>query len=202
MVTPGQRLPDDWYPGVIPDNVEIGPRAHVETSFSFLLYRSEAACGVRLGTASSTYIGTMFDVGPRGTVDIGSHTLVNGARIIADDRVEIGSHGLISWNVVIMDTYRFSVDPDQRATELLRAGAGQPAVLSGDAPARPVRIGDNVWIGFDVVILPGVTIGDGAVVGARSVVDSDVEPFTVVAGNPAQPLRRLDPWRPSAEVLA
>ena len=99
-----------------------------------------------------------------------------------------------------MDSYRFSVDPDRRAAELLRASVGQPAVLSGDGPAHAVHIGDNVWLGFDVVILPGVTIGEGAVVGARSVVDSDIEPFTVVAGNPARAVRRLDPWRPTAEV--
>jgi acetyltransferase-like isoleucine patch superfamily enzyme len=50
----------------------------------------------------------------------------------------------------------------------------------------PVTIGDDVMIYSDVVILPGVTIGDGAVVAVRSVVTGDVEPYTVVAGVPAR----------------
>ena len=55
---------------------------------------------------------------------------------------------------------------------------------------KPVVIGNDVWIGSRVTILPGVTIGDGAVIGASSVVTKDVEPYTVVAGNPAEIIKR------------
>lgn len=51
-------------------------------------------------------------------------------------------------------------------------------------------VGNDVWIGQNATILPGVRIGDGAIIGLGSVVGSDVEPYTVVAGNPARPLRR------------
>jgi virginiamycin A acetyltransferase len=51
-------------------------------------------------------------------------------------------------------------------------------------------IGNDVWIGQNAVILPGVHIGDGAIIGANSVVGSDVDPYTVVVGNPAKPLRK------------
>ena len=51
-------------------------------------------------------------------------------------------------------------------------------------------IGNDVWIGQNAVILPGVHIGDGAIIGANSVVGSDVDPYTVVAGNPAKTLRK------------
>ena len=68
-----------------------------------------------------------------------------------------------------------------------------------------VVIGNNVWIGLHVIILPGVKIGDGAIIGAGSVVTKSVEPFTIVAGNPAKPIRKRfsekninkilkDPW--------
>jgi acetyltransferase-like isoleucine patch superfamily enzyme len=57
---------------------------------------------------------------------------------------------------------------------------------------RPIRIGRNVWIGFDACVLPGVTIGEGSIVGARSVVFADVAPWTLVAGNPARVIRALD----------
>jgi len=53
-----------------------------------------------------------------------------------------------------------------------------------------VIIGNDVWVGAEAVITSGVTIGDGAVVGMRSLVTRDVPPYTIVAGNPARPLRR------------
>ena len=51
-------------------------------------------------------------------------------------------------------------------------------------------IGNDVWIGQNAVILPGVHVGDGAIIGANSIVGSDIEPYTIVAGNPAKPIRK------------
>ncbi|MEH1975656.1 MAG: DapH/DapD/GlmU-related protein [Nostoc sp.] len=56
-----------------------------------------------------------------------------------------------------------------------------------------VIIGDRVWIAYRAIILPGVTIGEGAVVGAGSVVTKDIEPYTVVAGNPARFIKKRSP---------
>jgi carbonic anhydrase/acetyltransferase-like protein (isoleucine patch superfamily) len=186
----GRTLSWDWYPGIIPGNVEVDETAYVETTFSFHLFRSEQPVGVRIGRGASTYLGTMFDVGPRGRVRVGEYALVHGARILCDEEVEIGDYALVSWNVVLMDTYRVPFDPGERRRELGRVPGRSPRHLAGGKP-RPVRLGRNVWIGFDACVLPGVTIGEGAVVGARSVVAEDVPPFTVVAGNPARVVRRL-----------
>jgi maltose O-acetyltransferase len=57
----------------------------------------------------------------------------------------------------------------------------------------PITIADDAWIGAGAVILPNVHIGKGAIVGANSVVTSDVAPLTIVAGLPARPVRALDP---------
>ena len=56
-----------------------------------------------------------------------------------------------------------------------------------------ITVGNDVWIGFEAVILSGVTIGDGAVVGARAVVTEDVPPYTIVGGVPAKPIRKRFP---------
>lgn len=53
-----------------------------------------------------------------------------------------------------------------------------------------IIVGNDVWIGYEAVILSGVTIGDGAIIGARAVVTKDVEPYTIVAGVPARPIRK------------
>jgi carbonic anhydrase/acetyltransferase-like protein (isoleucine patch superfamily) len=191
-----RTLPWDWYPGVIPDNVIIDEGAYVETSFSFFLYRSQASVGVHIGRGASTYLGTMFDVGARGQVSLGEYALVHGARIVCDAEIRIGDYALISWNVVLMDTYRLPLDPGARRLELERASKLPRRFLEADVPARPITIGRNSWIGFDACVLPGVTIGEGAIVGARSVVVEDVAPYTVVAGNPARVIRHLGALEP------
>ena len=117
---------------------------------------------------------------------------MHGARIICDAEITIGDYALISWNVVLMDTYRLPFDAPTRRRELEAMPLGDRHVcLEGSSTPRPIRIGRNVWIGFDACVLPGVTIGEGSIVGARSVVSEDVPPFTVVAGNPARIIRRL-----------
>jgi len=61
----------------------------------------------------------------------------------------------------------------------------------GDLPYKgDTVIGNDVWIGYEALVMPGVHIGDGAIVSSRSVVVSDVEPYTIVGGNPAKPIRR------------
>src|SRR3989442_9146844 len=102
----GRTLAWDWYPGTIPEGVRIDDTAYCETTFSFYFYRSQLPRGVEYGRGASTYLGTMFDVGPRGRVKLGECALVHGARIICDAEVLIGDYALISWNVVLMDTYR------------------------------------------------------------------------------------------------
>jgi acetyltransferase-like isoleucine patch superfamily enzyme len=134
----------------------------------------------------------MFDVGPRGSVSIGDFSLVHGAWFICDSRIEVGDYALISWNVVFMDTYGVSHDPGIRRKYLEHLSLDPNRRMPRHASAKPIRIGRNVWIGFDCVVLPGVTIGDGSIVGARSVVAENVPPFTVVAGNPARVIRELE----------
>lgn len=190
---PARTLPWDWYPGMIPENVVIDETAYVETTFSFYLYRSQEPVGVRIGRGASTYLGTMFDVGPHGRVSLGQYALVHGARIICDSEIVISDYALISWNVVLMDTYRLPVDPEERRRELELLPTRHHRQLAAEVPALPIHIQRNVWIGFDSCVLPGVTIGEGSVVGARSSVIEDVPPYTVVAGNPARIVRRLDP---------
>jgi acetyltransferase-like isoleucine patch superfamily enzyme len=193
----GRTLAWDWYPGTIPENVVIDDTAYVETSFSFYLFRSQLPVGVKYGRGASTYLGTMFDVGPAGRVELGQYALVHGARVICDAEVIIGDYALISWNVVFMDTYRLPLAVPDRRKELERVPARRLRVAAADVPAQPIRLERNVWIGFDACVLPGVTIGEGSIVGAKSVVTQMVPPYTVVAGNPARVIRQLDPDRRS-----
>lgn len=181
----------DWFPGTIPENVFIDETAYIETTFSFQFFRSQRPRAVELGRGASTYLGTMFDVGLNGHVKLGDYALVHGARIICDSEVLIGDYALISWNVVLMDSYRVPMNGRERRREMELVPTREKRLASAAVEAKPIHIERNVWIGFDACVLPGVTIGEGSIVGARSVVTQVVPPFTIVAGNPARIVREI-----------
>lgn len=201
-MTGTRKLEWDWFPGTIPENVVIPDTAYVETSYSFHFFRSRLPQAVRYGRGASTYLGTMFDLGPEARVTLGDFALVHGARIICDAEISIGDYALISWNVVLMDTYRMPLDPVPRRQELECLPQRPMRIAAARVAAHPIRIGNNVWIGFDACVLPGVTIGEGSIVGARSVVTASVPPYTIVAGNPARVIREISPEERSSHVVS
>lgn len=135
----------------------------------------------------------------QGEVQIGERTFINaGTSIISRQRITIGSDVTIAWGCTIYDHNSHSMDWQQRAADIRQqAGdhrAGRNMVHGknwGAVKSRPIVIEDKAWIGLDCTILNGVTIGEGAIVGAGSVVRDNVEPWTVVAGNPAVLIKRL-----------
>jgi lipopolysaccharide O-acetyltransferase len=112
--------------------------------------------------------------------------LNDGVHITAIEHVEIGSNTLIASRVFISDHNhgRYNLEDVNSLPEI--PPINRPLV------SIPVKIGCNVWIGEQVCILPGVTIGDGAIVGAGSVVTKDVPARSIVAGNPAKIIRIFD----------
>jgi acetyltransferase-like isoleucine patch superfamily enzyme len=190
MSTP-RTLSWDWFPGTVPENVLIGEGAYIETTFSFRFLRSRRDPAVEYGRGASSYLGTMFDLGTAGRVKIGEYALVHGARIICDSEITIGDYALISWNVLLMDTYRVPFNAAERRRELELIPTRAMRVACAEVEAKPIHIARNVWIGFDACVLPGVQIGEGSIVGARSVVTQSVPPFTIVAGNPARIIREI-----------
>jgi acetyltransferase-like isoleucine patch superfamily enzyme len=184
-------LATDWYPGTIPANVTWDPTAYVGSSYSFGRFRSEEWVAVRVGRAASLCDGAVLDVGPHGRVTIEDHAIVTEtARIVCDGEITVGEYALIAWNALVMDTYRWPFDASARAQALTSLPREMPRLAPG-GDVRPVRIGRNAWIGFEACVLPGVDVGEGAVVAARSVVVENVPAYAVVAGNPARVVRHL-----------
>jgi len=182
----------DWWPEPIPSNVEFGEGFYCETAQIFRKLQSKKPRAVIIGRHVSCYAGCSFAIGENGNCTIGDFTLLNGALIMAEENIEIGSHCLVSWNVGIADSDFHPLEPAQR---LIDAQALAPYFKH--RPARPklktapVKIADNVWIGMNAVILKGVTIGENSVVAAGSVVTKNVEANTIVAGNPAVVVKKF-----------
>jgi acetyltransferase-like isoleucine patch superfamily enzyme len=188
-----RHVEHDWWKEPIPPNVEWGEGFYCETAQVFRFLRNRKSGAIKIGDHCSIYAGCSFSVGVEGRVTVGDFTLLNGALVMCEEKIDIGSHCLISWNVGMADSDFHPLDPAQR---LIDARAVAPFLK--DRPPRPklktvpVKICDNVWIGMNAVILKGVTIGENSVVAAGAVVTKTVEPNVVVAGNPAVIVRRFE----------
>jgi chloramphenicol O-acetyltransferase type B len=158
------------------------------------------------------------EVRARGRVDYGIGTY-GAPKILEyaydDSRLTVGSYTSIAANVTIMLGGNHPMDrvttlPIRILWDLPGAGDDGYPSTKGDT-----RVGSDVWIGHEALILSGVTIGDGAVIAARAVVTKDVEPYAIVAGNPARvisfrhtpeqrdALRAIAWWNwPEAQILA
>jgi acetyltransferase-like isoleucine patch superfamily enzyme len=114
-------------------------------------------------------------------IRIGGGTFLNiGVMVAALELVEIGDHCMFANGCFISDgSHRFD-DPDK------------PVPWQGFTTKGPTRIGDNVWCGAHAVITSGVTIGERSVIGANSVVTTDIPPFSIAAGAPARVLRTIE----------
>ncbi len=193
----GHRVAHDWFPGRLPSNVILGRDVYIDTTYGFTTFASEQQPGLVLGDATGAYDRASFVVGPRGRVTVGAYTVLNGIYIVCQERVEIGSHALLAWGAVITDSWCAGDVPGAATIEarraVLRAAAAHPdrQLPALDVP-RPVTIGDNVWVGFDAVIMPGVTLGRGCVVASKCVVTEDVPPYAVIAGSPPRIVRMLE----------
>lgn len=167
-------LEHDWYPAALPSNMTVGDGSWVWSSYGFIHYRSRRPLGVRIGDHTGVYETTFFGLGPSGEVRIGDYCTVVGVTFCTNHRVQIGNHSFLSKPITIADSFA--------AVPLLDLPAD--AVDADADVATAVSIGDNVWIGAGVVLLPGAHVGDGAIVGAATVVDREVPAYAVVAGNP------------------
>ena len=124
-----------------------------------------------------------------GNIQIGSRTFVGRSHLVCYRSLMIGDDVIMSWGITIVDHDSHSIDWANRRNDIGEWSKGRKDWAH--VAHAPVFIADKAWIGFNVSILKGVTIGEGAVVGACSVVTRDIPPYSVVVGNPAKIVRSL-----------
>lgn len=113
-----------------------------------------------------------------------------GAGIVIGNNAGIGVNASIQGPLTIGNDVMMGPDVIIYTRNHKMADLTRPIRTQGEAEARPVRIGDDVWIGARVIILPGVSIGKGSVIGAGAVVTKDVPEYSVVGGVPAKVIRK------------
>jgi len=155
------------------------------------------------GTASRVHIGDrcmirghLFVPPHGGRIVLGDDCFVGPeTRIWSAAGITIGRNVLISHQVNIHDNDSHSQDPMIREIHFRAIRTRGHPSHAPDIAAAPISIGDHAWIGYGASVLKGVTIGEGAIVAARSVVTRDVPPRSVVAGFPAQVVKDISTLR-------
>jgi acetyltransferase-like isoleucine patch superfamily enzyme len=132
-----------------------------------------------------------------GKITIGDRTFIGGGTFICIDEIDIGSDVMFSWGCTVSDNNSHSHIWSERKNDVLLWKKGIDEKKIGaykdwtNVKKSKITIKDKAWIGFNSIILKGVTIGEGAIVGAGSVVTKDVPAWTIVAGNPAKIIREI-----------
>ena len=136
--------------------------------------------------------GVMITERENSLIDIGNNVFVGGNTIFdCVERILIEDDVLISYGCLIADSDNHNIHYKIRKNDLMdwvKDGGHDWATTV----TKPVHVGKGVWIGARAIVLKGVTIGEGAVVGAGSVVTRDVPCYTLVAGNPARVIRKIE----------
>ena len=127
-----------------------------------------------------------------GSITIGDNSSIGElSRIVSGFRIHIGSRVMIAHNVNVLDNNSHPIEANLRHEDFMDAYS--KGMSDYDLSGKEILIEDDVWIGFNCIVLKGVTIGRGAIIGAGSVVTKDVAPWTVNVGNPLRCVAVLDP---------
>ena len=146
-------------------------------------------CRLTIGSGSIVEAAVIFDR-PGAAVRIGERTFIGASTLVCAEGIEVGDDVLVSWGCTIVDHNSHALGWKDRARDVGQWYEGRKDWTVVERAA--VRIGNKAWIGFNAIVLKGVSIGEGAIVGAGAVVTRDVPAFTIVAGNPARPIRELE----------
>lgn len=137
---------------------------------------------------------------PAAKVTIGNRVYMGNSSIIAKTSIILGDDIMVAWGVTFYDHDSHSLDYRNRDIDIkqtyfdyINEKGNYLKNKNWDVVnSAPIKIEDHAWIGAEAMILKGVTVGEGAIVGARSVVTKDVPPYCVVAGNPAKVVKPLE----------
>jgi acetyltransferase-like isoleucine patch superfamily enzyme len=132
-------------------------------------------------------MGEISVIAPAGKIQIGDWCFLGPeSRICSMNSVVIGDRVFISHGVQIFDNNSHSLSADERHQRYKELRMMGKHMKPEGVENQPIKIEDDVWIGFNAAVLKGVTIGRGAVVGACTVVTHDAPPYAILVGNPAK----------------
>lgn len=158
-------------------------------------YRRGKRSSIVISKGTVTGRNCRFETYNSGRISIGKRChLGDYVRVTCSNSVQIGDDCFFASKVLVTDSSHGNYSSEPFTS---------PSVPPNDRPLiySSTKIGNNVWLGENVVVLPGVNIGDGCVIGANAVVSKDIPPNTIAGGIPAKPLKRWNPETASWEKI-
>ncbi len=194
---PGQ-IPASWQR--FRSYVSVHPTALIAPSAGLQIFNPPDPPRICLEIGEGSHIFSTFSIlRPHATIRVGRNCQLGASQFIAAEQIVVGDDVLMAWSATIIDTDTHSPNWNERKDDHRRCYDDYLADPTNFIKTKswtyvrssPVEIGDRAWIGFNVTILKGVTIGQEVVVGAAAVVTRSVADRKIVAGNPAKVINEV-----------
>lgn len=164
------------------NNIDVGKNSIV----SWHIISAKKSNKVIIGENSIFRARVIFEE-DNGVLSVGHRSYIGKSKLICKSSIDIGDDVIMSWGVTIVDHDSHSLNWPERENDIINWINGVKDW--SNVSCAPVKIENKAWVGFGVSILKGVTVEEGAVIAAGSVVTKDVPAFSLVAGNPAKIIR-------------
>lgn len=190
--------------------IRIDPTVIIDPCATLKIFNLPVPPRVCLEIGEGSHIFSSFALlRPEATIRIGRNCQLGASQFVCADSIEIGDDVIMAWGGTIIDSDNHSIYWTDRQYDVARCREdyvhtnGQDMARSHDwnkAGISPVKIGNKVWIGFNTIVLKGVMIGEGAIIGAGSVVRCNVLSWHIALGNPSRELRAIPETRSSGKT--
>jgi len=180
------------------DYISVHPSAIIAASAAVQMFNPPTPPRICLEIGEGCHIFSTFSLlRPDAHIKIGRNCQLGASQFIAAESIEVRDDVLMAWGCTVMDTDSHAISWQDRQHDVARSREAWIATEGRDIArlhdwskiaVRPIKIGSKTWIGFNTAILKGVEIGEGAIIGAASVVTKTIEPWSKAAGNPCRPI--------------
>lgn len=183
------------------DYIKIHPTTIIDPAANIKIFNPPEPPRICLEIGEGSHIFSSFALlRPEAKITIGKRCQLGASQFICAESIKVGDDVIMAWACTLIDSDNHSLYWSERQFDVERCRRDYVETQGADIArshdwtkvnVKQINIRDKVWIGFNVTILKGVTVGEGGVIGAGSVVANDVHPWHVGAGNPFRHIRRI-----------